>query len=256
MNDYVLGKGKLFFDVFDAQGNTTGKRFLGNCPGFTVQVTSENLEHFSSTGGIKEKDLDILIQVDRSATISCDNMEMANLELFLVGELVKITEAIATITDEPITVLQDRSYQLGVTVAKPTGVRAVTGVAVTDAGGSTTYVLGTDYTVDLDLATIYIISGGNIASGSSEDIEVDYSTTVNTRDQIAASTKAIKGALHYVADNPQGVNKDLFGPSVTLAPEGDLALIGEEIGTIGFNVGFNKRDSSTAVIYLDGRAVA
>jgi hypothetical protein len=254
MNDYVLGKGKVYFDVFDANGNTTGQRFLGNCPGFTVQVASENLEHFSSTGGVKEKDLEVLIQVDRTATISCDNMEMANLELFLVGALTTITESAANITDEALTVLQDRTYQLGVSNSAPTGVRAVENVVVTNVGGATTHVLDTDYSVDLALGTITILAGGAIASSAAEAIEVDYDTTANSHEQIATATKSVKGALRYVADNPQGTNKDLYAPSAILSPEGDLSLIGEELGTIGFNVAFNKRDSSTAVVYLDGRA--
>ena len=255
MNDYVLGKGKVYFDVFDANGATTGQRFLGNCPGFTVQVASENLEHFSSTGGVKEKDLEVLIQVDRTATISCDNMEMANLELFLVGELATITETAAPVVDETITVLQDRTYQLGVSASVPTGVRSITTVVVTDVGAATTYVLGTDYTEDLALGTISIIAGGGIASSAAEIIEVDYTTTANTHEQVSTATKSVKGALRYVADNPQGTNKDLYAPSAILSPEGDLALIGEELGTIGFNVAFNKRDNSTAVVYLDGRSL-
>ncbi len=254
MNDYVLGKGKLYFDVFDANGNTTGQRYLGNCPGFTVQVTSENLEHFSSTGGVKEKDLEVLLQVDRAASISCDNISLENLELFLVGELSTITETVGSVTDEVITVLQDRTYQLGVSVSAPTGVRNVENVVVTDSGAVTTYVLNTDYTVDLALGTISIVAGGAIASSAAEDIEVDYDTTANTREQVATATKAVKGAIRYVADNPQGTNKDLYAPSAILSPEGDLAMIGEELGTIGFNVAFNKRDSNTAVVYLDGRA--
>mgnify|MGYP006363046905 FL=1 len=53
-NSYVFGRGKIYIDLFDTGGNKTGERFLGNCPGFTLTVASEKLEHFASTRGLRK----------------------------------------------------------------------------------------------------------------------------------------------------------------------------------------------------------
>lgn len=255
-NDYTLGKGKLYFDEFDSAGALQGRRFLGDSPGFTVSVSNEKLEHFSSTGGVKEKDLDVLLQIDRNATITCDNVSLENMKLFLVGEIATIAEVVASITDEVHSVKPGHFYQIGKTAAKPSGVRNIESVVVTDVGAVTTFVEGTDYEVDLATGMLEITptaDGGNITE---EDIEVDYDTTLNSRDQLSTSTKSIKGELVYIADNPQGANKDLLAPSVVMAPSGDFNFIGEELAQVAFEVSFNKKDDATSAIYIDGRAVA
>ena len=39
-NNILLGRGKIYFDRFDAAGVRTGELFLGNCPTFEVTPTS------------------------------------------------------------------------------------------------------------------------------------------------------------------------------------------------------------------------
>lgn len=46
-NEYKIGKGKLYIDVLDTDGNPQGERFLGNAPGFTLSVSTETIEHYS-----------------------------------------------------------------------------------------------------------------------------------------------------------------------------------------------------------------
>lgn len=252
-NTYTLGKGKLYFDPY-ATGttNTTGERYLGNCPSIEVSVESETLEHFSSEAGIQEKDEEVLLKVVRNCSITCDNMIDDNVEMFVIGAISTVSQTNTPVVDEAMTVKQDRYYNLGTTTGNPSGVKGVSAVSVTGSGGTPTYTLTTDYTVDAAMGRIYIVSGGGIADDTA--IEVDYTPNTNSRTRIAtASLSSVEGALRFVADNPKGTNRDIFAPKVQLKPTGSFQLIGEEWMSLGFGIEFLKKDTNTEALYIDGR---
>jgi hypothetical protein len=251
--NYVLAKGRIYFDPFDANGAITGERYLGNTPGFSVSVETESLEHFDDDTGIREKDDEVLLEVKRTAALEIDNITEINLALFVIGQEATVAQSSGSVVAEAITVQQDRYYQLGTSTSNPTGVRGITNVVVSGSGGTPTYTVATDYTVDLVLGRLYIVSGGTIADDTA--IEVDYDTDANSRAQVAtASLAATEGALRYVADNPKGINRDLYSPKVQLKPNGEMSLKGEGWMKFSLDVEFLKRDATTEALYLDGRA--
>lgn len=251
-NNYTLGRGKAYFDPFDGNGNTTGERYLGNCPGLEISLDSESLEHFSSESGIQEKDDEVLIRVVRNANLTCDNMSEENTALFIIGTVSTVNQTNTPVVDEALTVKQGHYYQLGTTSGNPVGVRGVTSVVVTGTGGTPTYTLTTDYTVDATLGRLYIVPGGGIADGTA--ILVDYTPDTNSRTRVTAqSLAAVEGAFRFIADNPKGTNRDFYAPKVQLKPTGQFALIGEDWMQMGFTVEFLKKDTSTAALFVDGR---
>ena len=46
--NFLLGKGKCYFDRFDTVGARTGLRHLGNCTAVAVQTEDERIEKRSS----------------------------------------------------------------------------------------------------------------------------------------------------------------------------------------------------------------
>lgn len=151
VKNYVFGRGKLYIDEFNAAGNPTGERFLGNCPGFNLTVESEQFEHQSSTSGLSTTDLTVTLSVDFSAEITIDDIQAENLALFLGGSVSTIAQANTPVVDESITPIRsNREYQLGTTGNNPTGVRNVSSVTVESAEGhdasaaatTTAYALG------------------------------------------------------------------------------------------------------------------
>lgn len=256
-NEYVLPKGRIYFDRFDDNGNPTGERYVGNTPGFTVSIDTQNLEHFSSESGIKEKDLDIVTQITRNSQVTVDDISDDNLALFFTGDLTSIVQSATPIVDEAINnVQQGRWYQLGETSGNPAGIRDVSAVTITDDVPNPAFTegAGNDYLLDAELGRIYIIPGGNIANDT--NLLCDYTPAAKTVTQMATATKQIKGKLRYVADNPQGKNRDLLAPSVTLKPTGDFSMKSEDdaLTSMQFDVGFNKKDSNTAAVYINSRA--
>lgn len=261
-NQYTLGKGKLYFAPF-ATGTEEpkGERFFGNVSEFNLTIEEEKLEHYASTGGIRQKDASISLQVNRSGSIVTDEISSDNLALFFFGSTSSLAVTGTTVTDEAISAVeQGRYYQLGVSDANPTGARELdvhtapsTNVIVTDDGGSpVTFVEGDDYTIDMVLGRLFIVEGGAITDGT--NLKVSYKTKTSTRERILSGGTAISGQLRFIADNPAGPNRDYLMPSVTISPSGDYALISEEWMTINLSAEILKKTGREA-IYVDGRAM-
>lgn len=222
----TLGKGKLFFGEFAAgTQNPKGERFIGNSSEITVNADVQTIEHRSSTEGRMKKDFEAITGVDRAGTIVTDNMGLDNVGIFALGYVERVSVSSATGTEQTfVDVEQGLTYQLGVTAAKPEGVRKLASVVV--EVGVTVKTLGTDYTVDLERGRITIVVGGTIANLA--DIDVTYNTTAHSIDRVVAGATKKEGSLRWVAANPDGPVTDYFFPWVKLGPNGDLSLVSAE----------------------------
>ncbi|AGH31467.1 hypothetical protein LOKG_00031 [Loktanella phage pCB2051-A] len=253
-NNYVLGRGEVWFDQY-APGtlNTTGELYLGNTPEWNVSAEADMLDHYGSDRGIREKDASETLQVNRTGSVITDNISAENVAYFFFGTTDPFTVAGGAIAAEsygPVTL--GRSYQLGVTPTNPVGVQQVSLVSVTDVGGTTTYVEGTDYEVDLDLGRIQILVGGDI--DDTDMLEISYTVTGYTIDRIISGGVPIEGQLRYIEYNPAGKSRIWVMPRVKLSPNGDYNLKGDDWQQIPLNVEVLKKGSLEA-IYIDGKAV-
>lgn len=254
-NSYVFGRGKIYIDLFDSSGKLTGERFLGNCPGFTLNVATDKFEHFSSTSGLRKKDLTVVTSVNFNATINCDDVGADNLALFLGGGVTSVSQAATPVTGEAITVSTGCEYQLGATALNPMGVKNVTAVTVKDDTDTTTYAEGTDYALDAATARIAILKGGAITDGAT--VNVGYTPTAGTRTRVTTgATGSNAGAVRFIADNAVGENRDCYIASASLAASGDLPFITDnDVAKFDLDVGVNELDSSTPQIIIDGQLV-
>lgn len=252
-NEYQIPRGRVFFDPYDANGATTGERYLGNCPGVTINIATQKAEHYSSEAGLRQKDKSVTVQVDRTGKLECDNMSLDNVALFFSGEVEAVSQTLATVTDEAIEVITGRFYQLGQSASNPAGAKNVTSVVVTDNTGVTTYVENTDYRVDLTAGRIQILEGAGISDG--DTIKVDYSRPVAAWERVkTGATSEISGALRVVSENASGVDRDYYLPYVNLSPDGDIPIIAEgtDFAKMGFSLEVLKPANAEA-IYVDGR---
>lgn len=250
----VLGRGVLYFDPFVKGTKTkTGERDFGESPGFTINVTVSKLDKYSSRSGTRQKIRSIPLETTRAGQIVTENISTSNLALVLLGSTVTLTSTAATVTDEPISdVIQGRYYQLGTSAGNPAGVVDLnSGTAAVVKVSSTAKALGTDYTIDYAKGRIYIVPGGTITDGT--DITVTYTTKAGSRTRIVSGSDPIEGALRFISDNPEGPDKVYYFPYVSLTPNGDLALIGDqEVMQATFDVEVLKLNDSTASVYCDG----
>jgi hypothetical protein len=79
---YTLGRGIMY--IAEWGGLAPGAyRDLGNCPKFDVEVTEENLAHYNSRSGTKNKDKSLIIETGYTVAFDLDEISLKNLKLFL-----------------------------------------------------------------------------------------------------------------------------------------------------------------------------
>ena len=263
-NEYNIPRGRVFFNRFNASEQPTGEIAMGNCPGFTFTAETEKAEHYSSETGLREKDAALIVQVNRTGSLTCDNFSADNFALFVSGSKEQQTQTAATVAAEAHTVMAGMHYQLGEGPSAPAGARDVTDITVKSDDAVTTYVAGTDYNVDLAMGRIQIIKGGAIAVAAEAapnkaiPIKVGYKTTARTWERVkSGATAEVSGSLRVIADNASGANRDWFMPKVTLTPSGDIPVIadGTDFVQMEFGVEVLKSPNREA-LYVDGRPVA
>ncbi|MDP4074202.1 hypothetical protein [Acidovorax sp. A1169] len=251
---YTIPRGRAYFNPEDANGVLTGEIAFGNCPEVTVTIETEKAEHFSSMTGLREKDASVVVQIDRTGSLVCDNMSASNFALWMSGTREVVTQSAVAVTAELRAVIPGRFYQLGSTAGNPLGVRNVTGVTVKNEAGAVTYDAGEDYNVDLETGRIQIIEGGAITAGN---VNFGYTPVASTFERVkTGSASEIRGALRIVSDNATGGERDFYMPKVTLTPDGDLPIIAEGTDFVQLSFGLEVlKPANAEAIYADGRPV-
>lgn len=243
--NYVLGRGEIWFK----KDGDNGFRFLGNAPTFNLNVTSEKLEHFRSTRGVREKDVTIILQTNRTANIVAEDINPENLALFFLGTTANVTQTLLSAQTETFAdVKPGYLYQIGVTPTRPTGHRKLTTPVV--KVGAVTKTAITDYIIDADRGTLEIVPGGGIVEG--DDVIVEFGVAANTRKQTISGTDSSVGEMLFKSYNAEGENIDYFLPYVEISPNGEYSLISENaLQTLPLTVDVQTK-GNLAAVYLDG----
>jgi len=255
-NQYTIPRGRVYFNPrHPATDELLGELYMGNCPSFGISVETEKAEHYGATSGLREKDASFVVEVKRDGQLTCDNMSGQNVSLFLSGSTGKVTQAAGSVTDEEITVIPGRYYQLGLSPTTPVGARKVSAVVVKPGTTGAAYVAGADYMLDADRGTLQILATGAIPAGP---IKVSYSKTAVEWEGIRSGASGeLRGAMRVASDNAAGANRDYYFPEVTLIPSGELPVIAEgtDFASMQFDVDILKPANGEA-IYVDGMPLA
>lgn len=125
--NYTLGRGMVFFSRFKPGTQVPAAwRYIGNTPEFSLTIESENLDHFSSDRGIREKDDSVPLEVTRTGSMITDNVKPENVALFFFGtKATVVTPSQPATTEDFEAVIPGHSYKLGVTAQQPAGVFGV-----------------------------------------------------------------------------------------------------------------------------------
>lgn len=248
--NYTLGRGEIYFGKFKP-GTTTpdGFRFLGNCPDFSVSEQSTKLDHYRSTRGIKQKDLTIVTEVNRTSKVSAEDVSPENLALFLLGSAAVTSQASATALSETISQARyGRLYQLGISATNPAGVHSVTTVLVKK--GVTSLVLDTDYTLDAARGMITLADASTVFADG-DDLVVTYDLQAKSRELIISGSAAAQGSIKFVAYPAQGDPIDFYMPFVEISPNGDLSLISDNLMSVPLEIDIQTLGNLEA-IYANG----
>lgn len=266
-NNYVVGRGTVYFDQFKKGSNKkTGELYFGNTPEFTISTDSETLDHYNSDHGLRVMDASVLLEASVSGTFTCDNINAENLALWFLGDVVTSVQTKQTdAVDVYPSVTRGRYYQLGTTDTNPTGVRNVDKVVIVSASpdvsistgtGSITDIPGvkvvpaTDYEVDLELGRIYVEMDAKELAGNVQ-MAVQYDVAATKRTMVIGKSNMVYGSLRMISDNPVGENKNYFFPKVSLAPDGDYALKGDDWQVMSFSYKAMQLNTRTQRVYID-----
>lgn len=256
-NNYTLGRGEIWFARF-AEGTQTpqGFRYLGNTPEFSLTIESENLDHFNSDAGIREKDASVPLEVNRTGSLVTDNINPENVALFFFGEASVEATGASTGNAYAIADIElDRAYMIGATPSNPAGVFGIAPAGtntVTTNPGAVVLVAGTDYDIDFDSGMITFLSGGTVVAGDSVDIL--YDLAASTRSRVISGSEPVEGAMIYRTVNPTGDDATFYFPYVKTSPNGDYALKGDEWQQIPMSLEVLKL-AAVEAIYRDGDPV-
>lgn len=252
--NYTLGRGKVHFSRYKT-GTTIPEGFfyIGNTPEFSLSIESETLDHYSSDEGIREKDDSVPLEVNRTGSLTTDNIDPKNVGLFFFGEDSTVTQAIVASDTEILTGIKaGHSYKLGITPTNPTGYFGTdpSGFAVAVSPGGTSLVEDTDYTIDHDNGLITFLEDSLLAVDD-EDIDVTYAVLGSSRSRVISGSEPVEGAMMYITKNPKGADVTFYLPYVKITPNGDYALKGDEWQQIPLSLEVLKPTGSEA-IYRDG----
>lgn len=263
--NYTLGRGELYFSRFTAAQVAAGisaatipqgEKYFGNTPEVNMTSSADKLEHFDSDHGVKVKDDSVLLQLNRTGTFTCDNISKENLALmFLSAGASAVNQSAATaavFVTGPVK--QGMFYQVGQTSSLPSGVRGISNVVVKKGSPTfaTTVVITNNYQVDETKGRVYILPGSTDIPDDTI-LQITYDAAANVRDQVVSGSTSIYGALHYIADNPRGINRDYLWPLVELSPDGDFSLKGDDWQTMSFSFEALKKGNLESQ-YVDGVA--
>lgn len=250
---YTLGRGEVHFSRFKTGTQTPeGYRYLGNSPEFSLTLETETLDHFNSDRGIREKDKSITLEVSRSGALVLDEITEDNLAYYFFSAAGKevITQVGGAVTGFAIPdAIPGRSYQLGETTTDAIGDVKISPTGLVVKTGATVHTIMDDYIVDFERGLITIVDGGAIAAG--DDLAVDYTTLGTSFNRILSGSEKVEGAMKYITRNATGEDRVYTLPYVTLAPNGDYNLKGDDWQQIPFTLEVLRKGALEA-IYING----
>ena len=169
--NYTLGKGIVSFNKKNlTTGLLTGERDLGNAPAFSFSAAIEKLEHYSSRGGLKAKDKEVISQLTPSLAFTLDEINEANLALLTLGTVESVVQSAASVVDEPIVGYIGKATQLS---KRRVGVTTLAHGTVTNGP----FVVGETVTGGTSTATgvVVVVGAGYVqvaTSGTFQNAEV------------------------------------------------------------------------------------
>lgn len=247
--DYTLGRGIVRLAQLTAAGlpDSDGFRDLGNAPEFNITLTVEDLRHQSSRTQLKFTDKRVTISQEVGISFILDEINFQNLSDFFAGSTEVYANPHDTLVNDQVistAVHLGSWYQLyGAGGARVYNLDA-TGLVYTIEKDDVVDVLlveGTDYEIDEVMGLVrFLTTAVNIAEGDQAQLTISTAAAggnIQDLDQVNALQRAaVEGALLFIQENASdgGQKVEYLFHKVSLSPDGDLPLIGDEWEQMSF----------------------
>lgn len=220
-NQYFSGQGSVLIATKDAvTGLHEGFVPVGNVSALTIGVETTVFQHKESCSGTRGIDKEITQEVVVTIAMTMENINDTNLALALYGTAAAVVGA--TIADEEHVTHHDKWIPLD-------HIKISALVVGDDATPTVTYVLDTDYEVNLETGSIKVLSTGAITD--LQNVFFDYTHAGYDQIEAIISSAAPERWLRFeglnTADGDNPVVIDVYKASIQ--PLAELALINEEL---------------------------
>ena len=227
-----LGSGDLYYNRVVAGVDQGWLRF-GNATKMEIKENSELKERISRQKDSYGQVLDsVAIKQPAEISVSLDDLDKDNLALVFLGDVLDAAVVGASVTGEAQTAHIGRALK--------TDFRSISVVVVKDVTDVTTYVLGTDYTIDnAELGLISPIDGGAITEGDVLHIDYTYATIAGDKVQ-GGTNSSVKVALMLDGENFADQSKVLVNVwEAVLSPQTGVDFLSEDFTTLELNGSLN-----------------
>ncbi len=210
-------------------GAFTGFHGPINATKFSISVgKSTTIERTSFMRDSYGQTLDsVVIPGSSTLTIETDDAAADILQYMLLGTLTDVTGNTTAVVDEAVTGYLGKWTKLSR--------RNIGSVTVKNSAGSTTYVNGTDYTLDAVAGMIKPLASGTMTDAQS--IKVSFTPVAMTARQIIAATSTeVRAMVRLDGVNLSNQKKvEVLCHEAVLIPSGELDLAGKKFITFGLS---------------------
>jgi len=234
-NNFVVPKGRVYLKNL-TQGESN-YRYIGANQSATLTKELETIELRSAESGLGELLDQQITNVTYNLALMIADISLDNLSLFINGQQYTVTQASGSVVDEEIIATKGRLYQLGESLATPTGAKSISAVTVENQTGAdatawqatTAYILD-DYAVPtVANGHFYKVTVAGTSGASEPTWPTDGSTvvdgTVTWQDQgliaLVAGTDyeldAVLGQIFIKATAPNVIETDTYYVGYTKA---------------------------------------
>lgn len=270
-DDYLIGRGELFVADLDANGRPKGFRTLGNAPALQYSVEKETIEHTSSLSGARNVDKEVEISTKITINVTLDEFNDENLALVFSGDTASHTNvAVAGFAEWEMvpagTIEIAKNYDIiNSSYARAYDIQQASDVTIKTTNASpVTLVENTDYTLDLNNGTFFLLSSSTAVATAITNLEgLDVTLAANASaeadiDEVRAQTQSSPTvALKYVGINAAN-NDEKFELSVhkiSLKANGDLDFIGDDFAQIQLTGVAERNDTFSDSPFITTRTV-
>lgn len=241
----LLGKGQLLFDRFTPAGASEGYRHMGNVEEFSIELTDEKAEKFTSQNQSAGLYKSVTTKRTSVLAVQADEFAIANIALGMMGDEDETVQAGGAVVAEVLTasVILGKYYKTA-----ELGISAITLTA--DPGGTpVVLVLGTDYVVLDAIAGVIQILPTATGVTDGEDIEIDYTSAAYTAatalGRVKGATKtSIEGSVLFIPDPSTGPKLLIEVWRVSVSPNGPVGFISDDYAN--FTLSMEIQDESIA----------
>ena len=254
-DNLFIGKGALYFDRFDTNGNKTGELDLGNATAYGIQLAQTMKDHITSRHNIKKVDLSVAVEEKWTGKFNLEEYSVENLNLAFRGILTPryLVQGPGTISSgSPVVVNAVKSRWTPILMpGSVESIRNITGGTVVVKNGATTFTEGKDYKIDYQVGRIMVLQDGAIYPSEPLSISLSYGAVNQQVISPVTPSLDVKGFMRFVPDNTQGPNYMSELWSVVLKCTSEIGFITDDFGKIPFEIELEEDDLTRSHVLTD-----